>query len=92
MPKFDTEKMLAGIRHWVLHESPTDAPERVSALAAKVAEEARTAGALTEIIAGRDGRGDHLIVRSPWRGESGANTTGILVLSHLDTMHPAGEF
>jgi len=91
VPEFNTETMLAGIRDWVLHESPTDAPERVSALMAKVAVEARAAGAVTEIIPGRDNRGDHLIVRSPWGHEGAANNSGILVLSHLDTVHPVGE-
>jgi glutamate carboxypeptidase len=89
VPSFDTDRMLAGIRDWVLHETPTDAPERVSALAARIGAEIAAAGAHTEIIPGRDGRGDHLVVRSPWR--DGANGTGILVLSHLDTVHPVGE-
>jgi glutamate carboxypeptidase len=89
VPSFETARMLDGIRDWVLHESPTDAPERVSALAAKIGAEIAAAGAATEIVPGRDGRGDHLIVRSPWR--DGGNGTGILVLSHLDTVHPVGE-
>jgi glutamate carboxypeptidase len=83
--------MLAEIRDWVLHESPTDAPERVSALAARIGAEIAAAGALAEIIPGRDGRGDHLLVRSPWGHEGHANNSGILVLSHLDTVHAVGE-
>ena len=39
-----------------------------------------------ERIAGRDGRGDHLIACSAW----GQRQPGILVLSHLDTVHPIG--
>jgi hypothetical protein len=31
VPEFDAPTMPAGIREWVPHESPTDAPERVSA-------------------------------------------------------------
>jgi glutamate carboxypeptidase len=91
VPEFDTPTMLAEIRDWVLHESPTDAPERVSALAAKIGAEITAAGAITEIIPGRDGRGDHLLVRSPWGHAGSANNTGILVLSHLDTVHAVGE-
>jgi glutamate carboxypeptidase len=96
VPEFDTETMLAGIRDWVLQETPTDAPERVSRLMAHVAAEIGAAGAITEIVPGRadaDGnrRGDHLIVRTPWGHETGANNSGILVLSHLDTVHPVGE-
>lgn len=91
MPNFDTETMLDGIRDWVLHESPTDAPDRVSALAARIGVEIGALGAAVEIIPGRDGRGDHLVVRSPWGHADGGNGTGILVLSHLDTVHPVGE-
>lgn len=91
MPQFETQPMLDGIRDWVLHESPSDAPERVSALAARIGAEAKAAGALVEIVPGRDNRGDHLVVRSPWGHEGGANNSGILVLSHLDTVHPVGE-
>ena len=42
--------------------------------------------ATIERIAGRDGCGDHLVVRSAW----GQDAPGILVLSHLDTVHPMG--
>jgi glutamate carboxypeptidase len=41
-------------------------------------------------VAGREGRGDHLSITSPWRGPPGANSAGILVLCHLDTVHPKG--
>lgn len=85
--EFDTDTLLAGIRRWVEHESPSDAPEAVSALAATIAEEAAAIGARTEIVPGRDGMGDHLILRSPWGGDE----PGILVLSHLDTVHPMGS-
>ncbi|NKC30080.1 M20 family metallopeptidase [Falsiroseomonas selenitidurans] len=83
---FTTDSLLAAIRPWVEHETPTDAPEAVSALMATVAAEAAAAGAKAETIAGRDGMGDHLLLRSPWGGEA----PGILVLSHLDTVHPMG--
>ncbi|NKE46672.1 M20 family metallopeptidase [Roseomonas frigidaquae] len=83
---FTTDALLAAIRPWVEHETPTDAPAAVSALMAKVEAEAREAGARTEIIPGRDGLGDHLLLRSPWGGDA----PGILVLSHLDTVHPMG--
>ncbi len=91
MPQFETQPMLDAIRDWVLHESPSDAAERISALAARIGAEAARAGALTEILPGRDGRGDHLVVRSPWGGEGAARASGVLVLSHLDTVHPVGE-
>jgi glutamate carboxypeptidase len=39
-----------------------------------------------ERIAGHSGCGDHLVARSSW----GQDAPGILVLSHLDTVHPVG--
>jgi glutamate carboxypeptidase len=88
MAEFTTESLLAGIRAWVEHETPTDAPEAISALVATIAAEAEGFGATTERIPGRNGFGDHLIVRSPW---GNADDAGILVMSHLDTVHPLGS-
>jgi len=88
MSSSDPNDLLNGIRAWVEHETPTDAPDAVSALMARVAAEAQAFGAGTERILGRDGFGDHLIVRSPW---GAAEERGILVLSHLDTVHPLGS-
>jgi len=88
MQGFDADTLLEGIRAWVGHESPTDAPDAVSALMARVAADAAALGARTETVPGRDGFGDHLIVRSPW---GAAGERGILVLSHLDTVHPMGS-
>lgn len=88
MAEFDGETLLAGIRAWVEHETPTDAPEQVSGLMEKVAAEAQGFGARAERIPGRDGFGDHLIVRSPW---GDPKERGILVMSHLDTVHPMGS-
>lgn len=87
MPRFDTDAMLGHIRDWVLHETPTTEPARVSALMAKVGAASEAAGARVEIVPGSMGYGDHLVVRSPWGGEG----PGILVLSHLDTVHAVGE-
>ncbi len=78
--------MLAGIRRWVEIETPTEAPEQVNRLVAMVAEGYRDLPATIERVPGRDGRGDHLIARSSW----GQGEPGILVLSHLDTVHPLG--
>lgn len=43
-------------------------------------------GMLVERVPGRDQRGDHLRARTPWGGDE----PGILVLGHLDTVHPIG--
>jgi glutamate carboxypeptidase len=83
---FDAKIILDGIRHWVEIETPTEAPEQVNRLATLVADGYRDLPATIERVAGRDGCGDHLVARSTW----GRNEPGILVLSHLDTVHPIG--
>jgi glutamate carboxypeptidase len=83
---FDPQTILDGIRRWVEMETPTEAPEQVNLLASLVADGYRDLPATIERIAGRDGCGDHLAVRSSW----GQDRPGILVLSHLDTVHPLG--
>ena len=83
---FDAKAILDGIRRWVEIETPTEAPEQVNKLAAMVADGYHGLPASVERIAGRDGSGDHLVARSAW----GQDQPGILVLSHLDTVHPMG--
>jgi glutamate carboxypeptidase len=83
---FDSKTILDGIRQWVEIETPTEAPEQVNRLASLVAEGYRGLPATIERIAGKDGCGDHLLARSSW----GRDQPGILVLSHLDTVHPMG--
>jgi glutamate carboxypeptidase len=83
---FDAATMLDGIRRWVEIETPTEAPEQVNRLVTMVADSYRGLPATLERVPGRDGRGDHLIARSAW----GQDQPGILVLSHLDTVHPLG--
>src|SRR6202795_29571 len=83
---FDSKAILNGIRRWVEIETPTEAPVQVNKLADLVASGYRDLPATIERIAGRSGRGDHLVARSAW----GQDAPGILVLSHLDTVHPMG--
>ena len=83
---FDSTAILDGIRRWVEIETPTEAPEQVNKLATLVADGYRDLPATIERIAGRSGCGDHLVARSSW----GQEQPGILVLSHLDTVHPMG--
>jgi glutamate carboxypeptidase len=83
---FDSTTILDGIRSWVEIETPTDAPAQVNKLASLVADLYRGLPARVERIAGRDGCGDHLVARSAW----GQDAPGILILSHLDTVHPMG--
>ena len=83
---FDPKTILDGIRRWVEIETPTEAPEQVNKLATVVADGYRDLPVAIERIAGHSGCGDHLVVRSSW----GQHEPGILVLSHLDTVHPIG--
>jgi glutamate carboxypeptidase len=83
---FDAKTILEGIRRWVEIETPTEAPEQVNKLATMVAEGYRDLPATIERVAGHSGCGDHILARSSW----GQDAPGILVLSHLDTVHPLG--
>jgi glutamate carboxypeptidase len=83
---FDSATILEGIRRWVEVETPTDAPAQVNKLMSDVTEQHRDLPVTVERIAGVSGCGDHLVVRSTW----GQDKPGILVLSHLDTVHPIG--
>jgi glutamate carboxypeptidase len=83
---FNADTILDGIRSWVEIESPTENAEQVNRLASLVADGYAGLPATVERVPGKDGRGDHLIARSAW----GQDKPGILVLSHLDTVHPMG--
>ncbi|MBP2428728.1 MULTISPECIES: M20 family metallopeptidase [Bradyrhizobium] len=83
---FEAAVILDGIRRWVEIESPTERPDQVNKLADLVASGYRDLSVSVDRVAGRDGCGDHLVTRSSW----GQGVPGILVLSHLDTVHPMG--
>jgi glutamate carboxypeptidase len=85
-PAFDTDEILDGIRRWVEIETPTSDAAAVNRLMDVVAGELGGLGFGLERTPGRDGFGDILRARSPW----GSEGPGILVLSHLDTVHPTG--
>ena len=79
-------EILEGIRAWVEVESQTADRDGVNRVMSKCAGEYEAAGAAVERIPGTDGRGDHLRITSAWGGDG----PGILVLCHLDTVHPKG--
>lgn len=86
-PRIDAEELLEGILDWVAVETPTYHAEEVNKLADKVQAAWQGVGCAAERIPGRDGFGDHVLVRSPdWR----EGQPSILVLSHMDTVHPMG--
>ena len=82
----EAAELLAGINRWVAIESKSDDPVGIAAMMDAAEAEFRAAGFLVERIPGRDGLGDHLSASAPWGGEG----PGVLVLCHLDTVHPRG--
>ncbi len=84
---FDAEAMLPGLRAWVECESPTfDAPA-VNRMMAMAARHLALMGARVETIPGRMGYGDCVRASFP---HPKAGEPGILVMGHLDTVHPIG--
>lgn len=82
----DTTVLLDGIRSWVEIESQTADVEGVNRMMSKVVADFSGIGARVERIDGQRGYGDHVKVSSPWGGDG----PGVLVLCHLDTVHPKG--
>jgi glutamate carboxypeptidase len=82
----DLGAMIGGIQRWVEHESPTQSKAAVNRMVDLVQAEVADLSAAVERVPGRDGYADNLIVRN--RPEGHGN--GILILSHIDTVHPIG--
>src|SRR5262245_52986623 len=78
--------LLAGIKTWVEIESHTADVAGVNRLMDRAAADYATVGGKIARIPGSHGRGDHLLISAPWGGDA----PGILVLCHLDTVHPRG--
>jgi glutamate carboxypeptidase len=87
LPRIDAEEILAGIREWVEVETPSHDGAAVNKLVNVVEGQLRKVGQKTERVPGAEGFGDVLIGRSPW----GEGEKGILVVAHLDTVHPHGS-
>jgi glutamate carboxypeptidase len=88
---FDAETLLAGIRSWVEAESPTFDAAAVNRMMDLAARDLALLGARIERIPGRMGFGDCVRARFPQAAlGGGADRPGILLLSHLDTVHPLG--
>ena len=88
-PKIDAEEVLNGIVEWVSIESPSHDAKSVNKVVDHVEGQFRDLGLRLERIAGRDGFGDILECKTP-REWSHGDGKGILVLAHLDTVHPIG--
>ncbi len=84
---FDPDAMLDGLRPWVECESPTWEAATVNRMMDLAARDLAIAGARIERVAGRMGFGD--CVRATFPHDT-PNAPGILVMGHLDTVHPVG--
>jgi glutamate carboxypeptidase len=88
-PKLDADDILGGIVEWVSIESPSHDARSVNNVVDHVEGQFRDLGLKLERTPGVDGFGDILECRTPsdWSESDGK---GILVLAHLDTVHPIG--
>jgi glutamate carboxypeptidase len=82
----DVSAMVSGIQRWVENESPTSNKAAVNRMIDTVQSDVAGLPVAVERVPGRDGFADNLIVRNQAAG-SGA---GILIMSHIDTVHPIG--
>lgn len=82
----DAGELLNGINAWTAVESKSEEPDGIGAMMAQAMTDFRAAGLHVAPIAGSDGLGPHFHAHAPWGGDA----PGILVLCHLDTVHPAG--
>ena len=91
LPNLSTGEILDGIRQWIEIESPSDDVAALARMADKVTADYEAIGAHVRRIAGTHGAGDHLLVTQdrhcPPEAKDGP---GILILSHIDTVHPIG--
>src|ERR1700738_3977003 len=81
----DVGRMIDGIRRWVESESPTRNKAAVNRMLDLIVADLDGLPVKIERLRGRDGYADMLKLRA---GEGDAQ--GILVLSHIDTVHPIG--
>jgi glutamate carboxypeptidase len=84
---FDSADMLKGLRVWVEAESPTFDAAAVNRMMGIAARDLALMGARIEMITGRLGFGDCVRARLP---HPKGDEPGILVMGHLDTVHPVG--
>ncbi len=84
---FDAEAMLPGLRRWVECESPTYDAAAVARMMEVAARDLALMGARVETIPGQMGYGPCVRASFP---HPRAGEPGILVMGHMDTVHPVG--
>lgn len=83
---FSSEEILEGIMRWAAVESPSISPDAVARMFELAEGEFRASGATIERQEAPNGCGPVMFARFPGKKEG----PGILVLGHLDTVHPVG--
>jgi glutamate carboxypeptidase len=89
-PKLDADDILGGIVEWVSIESPSHDAKSVNKVVDHVEGQFRDLGLKLDRTPGRDGFGDILVCQTTPDMTKGEAGKGILVLAHLDTVHPIG--
>ena len=84
---FDADTMLEGLRPWIECESPTFDAAAVNRMMDLASRTLILAGARIERVPGRMGFGDCVRASFP---HPTPNIPGILLMGHLDTVHPIG--
>ncbi|HWK67608.1 MAG TPA: M20/M25/M40 family metallo-hydrolase [Rhizobiaceae bacterium] len=84
---FDLEDMVNGVKRWVEQESPTYDRAAVNGMMDMAARDLNIIGADIQRIPGHMGFGD--CVKGTF-GHEKRGEPGILILGHLDTVHPVG--
>jgi glutamate carboxypeptidase len=84
-PTSDT--LAAGIRRWMECESPSSSPAGIAAMVAIAEQHAKASGLRTEVTSLGDATGPLLRITNRAAADE---RKGILVLGHLDTVHPVG--
>jgi glutamate carboxypeptidase len=85
-PPIEVGAMIEGIQRWVETESPTQSTQAVNRMIDLVQADVADLPVKVERLPGRNGFADNLIVRNTAPGEG----PGIVILSHIDTVHPIG--
>jgi glutamate carboxypeptidase len=85
---FNADEILGGLLPWVRVESPTSHVAGVNRMMDLVSANLARLGGQIERTPGTGGYGDIVVAR--FGGSEPTNSAGILVLSHLDTVHLVG--
>ncbi len=87
--RFDTSSILSVLEKWVNLESPTFNYQAVNNMMDLCSNHFAEMGGRIERIPGKDGLGDCLRVSFNQTSEN-IDKPGILIMGHMDTVHPIG--